>query len=156
MSVVTEGLPFARVGGAFPLTFLFNESKPAVTNRAGDCRTEKAHTMNKIMHGIVLVLFGGACWFVSLMLRMPQMAAPVRQLPAFTRLCMGVGPILVGALAILALAYCLWVWIRKTENRSSWVAFLATTMASLVFVLLPTMVAMYLPVVDALNQLGAK
>jgi glycerol-3-phosphate acyltransferase PlsY len=90
------------------------------------------------------------------MLQMPQMAVHGRQLPAFTRLCMVAGPRLVGGLAILAAAYCLWVWFRKTEARASWVGFLATTMASLVFVLLPTMVAMYLPVIDAINQLGAK
>jgi drug/metabolite transporter superfamily protein YnfA len=84
------------------------------------------------------------------------MAAHGHQLPAFSRLCMALGPILVGGLAILAAGYCLWVWIRKTESRASWVAFLATTMASLVFVLLPTMVAMYLPLVDAINRWGSQ
>jgi hypothetical protein len=112
--------------------------------------------MNKTMHGIVLVLFGSACWFVSMMLKLPQMAVHGGQLPAFTRLCMGVGPMLVGGLAILAAAYCLWVWLRKSESRASWVAFLAMTMSSLVVVLLPTMVAKYLPVIDSVNQLWAK
>jgi len=112
--------------------------------------------MNKIMHGIVLVLFGGACWFVSLLLRLPEMVVQRgHQLPAFSRLCMALGPMLLMGLAIVAAGYCLWVWIRKVENRGSWVAFLATTMASLVIVLLPIMIAMYLPLIDAINQLRA-
>jgi hypothetical protein len=110
--------------------------------------------MNKIIHGVVLALFGAACWFVSLILRLPPMAARGRMLPAFTRLCMGLGPYLLLGLAILATAYCLRVWLRKTDTGNSWVAFLATTVAALGLVLLPTIVAIYLPVVDALNHLA--
>jgi hypothetical protein len=36
------------------------------------------------------------------------------------------------------------------------VAFLATTMAALVFVMLPAIVAIYLPLVAALNHLASK
>ena len=109
--------------------------------------------MNKIIHGVVLALFGAACWFVSLILRLPTMAAPGRVLPAFTRLCMGLGPYLLLGLAILATAYCLRVWMRKTETGISWVAFLFTSMAALGLLMLPTIVAIYLPVVDVLNRL---
>lgn len=113
--------------------------------------------MNKIIHGVVLALFGAACWFVSLILRLPPMAAPGgHALPAFTRLCMGLGPYLLLGLAILATAYCLRVWMRKTDTGNSWVAFLATTVAALGFVMLPTIVAIYLPVVDALDHLAHK
>ena len=110
--------------------------------------------MNKIIHGVVLVLFGAACWFVSLILRLPMMAARDRVLPAFTRLCMGLGPYLLLGLAVLATAYCLRVWMRKTDTGNSWVAFLATTVAALGLVMLPIIVAIYLPVVDALNHLA--
>ena len=110
--------------------------------------------MNKIIHGIVLALFGAACWFVSLILRLPTMAAPGRVLPAFTRLCMGLEPYLLLGLAILATAYCLRVWIRKTDTGNSWVAFLSTSVAALGLLMLPTIVAIYLPLVDALNHLA--
>jgi len=112
--------------------------------------------MNKIMHGVVLALFGAACWFVSIILRLPQMAAGGRVAPAFTRLCMALGPIVLVGLAILATGYCAWVWTRKMDRRPSWVAFLATTVGAMGLVMLPTIVAIYLPLVDALNRLASK
>jgi hypothetical protein len=120
--------------------------------------------MNKMMHGIVLVLFGGACWFLSLILKLPLMVQPATarlaslpagqsvQLPAFTRLCMATGPVLLAALALLALGYCIYVWVRRAERQAPWVGFLATTMSALVLVLLPAVVAIYIPLVDFLNR----
>ena len=119
--------------------------------------------MNKLMHGVVLVLFGGACWFLSLILKLPLMVQPATArlpsvpagravLPAFTRLCMAVGPVLLAALALLALGYCIYVWVRRAERQAPWVGFLATTMSALVLVLLPTVVAIYIPLVDFLNR----
>ncbi len=119
--------------------------------------------MNKIMHGVVLVLFGGACWFLSIILKLPLMVQPATSrlpsvpadgavLPAFTRLCMAAGPLLLVVLALLALGYCIYVWLRRTEREAPLVAFLATTMSALVIVLLPTVVAIYLPLVDFLNR----
>ena len=119
--------------------------------------------MNKMLHAVVLVVFGGACWFVSLILKLPLMVQPATArlpsvppgqalLPAFTRLCMAAGPILLGALAFLALGYCIYVWVRKAECPAPWTGFLATTMSALVLVLLPTVVAIYIPLVDFLNR----
>lgn len=120
--------------------------------------------MNKMLHAVVLVVFGGACWFVSLILKLPLMVQPATarlpsvspgqavQLPAFTRFCMAAGPILLGALALLALGYCIYVWVRKAERPAPWTGFLATTMSALVLVLLPTLVAIYIPLVDFLNR----
>jgi len=119
--------------------------------------------MNKMLHAVVLVVFGGACWFVSLILKLPLMVQPATArlpsvppgqavLPAFTRLCMAAGPILLGALALLALGYCIYVWVRKKERPAPWTGFLATTMSALVLVLLPTVVAIYIPLVDFLNR----
>ncbi len=119
--------------------------------------------MNKMLHAVVLVVFGGACWFVSLILKLPLMVQPATArlpsvppggavLPAFTRLCMGAGPILLAALALLALGYCSYVWVRKAERPAPWTGFLATTMSALVLVLLPTLVAIYIPLVDFLNR----
>src|ERR1035437_3759855 len=47
--------------------------------------------LNKLAHGVVLVLFGAACWFVWALLQLPSMVrvhGVALQLPAFTRLCM--------------------------------------------------------------------
>lgn len=123
--------------------------------------------MNKVMHAVVLVVFGGACWFLSLILKLPMMVLPATArlgsnplepaaaLPAFTRMCMGAGPIILVVFALLALGYCVYVWVRKAERPASWTGFLATTMSALVVVLLPTMVAIYIPVVDFLNRSAA-
>ncbi len=119
--------------------------------------------MSKMMHAVILVVFGAACWFMSLILKLPLMVQPAitrlpsvppgqAVLPAFTRACMFVGPILLGVLAFLALAYCIYVWVRKAERPAPWTGFLATTMSALVLVLLPTVVAIYIPLVDFLNR----
>ena len=118
--------------------------------------------MNKALHALVFVFFAGACWFVSLMLKLPLMVQPMAAklpalapgqtvLPAFTRLCMAVGPILLGVLVLAALGYCLWVWLRKAGRQAPWVSFLATGMSALVLVVLPTVVAIYLPLIAFLN-----
>jgi hypothetical protein len=119
--------------------------------------------MNKVMHAVVLAVFAGACWFLSLILKLPLMVlGPIARLPsvppgqavlpAFTRFCMGVGPVLLALLAVVALGYCVFVWVRKGERPASWTGFLATTMSVLVLVLLPTVVAIYIPLVDFLNR----
>ena len=115
--------------------------------------------MNKLAHGIILAFFGAACWLVWALLQLPLMVrvhgvAP--QLPAFTKFCMTVGPSAVVGLAALATGYCVWVWSRKTENRTSWVGFLATATGSLFLMTLPIVVAIYLPLVVALQGLPAK
>jgi hypothetical protein len=120
--------------------------------------------MNKTLHAIVLILFGTACWFMSLMLKLPMMVqnmaaklTPPGQsvLPAFTRLCMTVGPILLAIFAAAALGYCIYIWVRKGERQAPWIGFLATTMSAVVLVVLPIVVAIYLPLVDFLNRSAA-
>jgi len=73
-------------------------------------------------------------------------------LPAFTQFCMAAGPVMLATLAVLALGYCIYVWVRGAERQAPWVGFLATTMSALVLVLLPTVVAIYLPLVNLLNS----
>ena len=120
--------------------------------------------MNKILHSIILILFGGACWFLSMVLlklplmvqamtaRLPSASPGLPALPAFTRFCMVAGPCLLAVFAFLALGYCVYVWVQKTERPAPWTGFLATTMTGLVLVLLPAGVALYLPLVDFLNR----
>ena len=115
--------------------------------------------MNKILHGFVLLIFSAACWFMAMMLRLPAMVGahvPSVPLPAFTRFCMGIGPLVLAGLALAAAVYCIYVWSRKAESRATWIGFLATTMSSLVLVLLPILVAMYLPLVAFVNRLPAQ
>jgi hypothetical protein len=115
--------------------------------------------LNKIAHGIVLALFGVACALVWALLQLPPMVrvqGAQLQLPAFTRLCMALGPVVIIGLAMVATGYCLWVWFRKAENRRSCVGFLATATGSLFLVTLPIVVAIYLPLVNALQHLPAK
>lgn len=115
--------------------------------------------LNKLAHGVVLAFFGVACWFVWVVLQLPGMVrlhGVELHLPAFTRLCINLGTWIVVGLAIAATTYCLRVWIRKADNRSSWVGFLATVTAALLFVTLPTIVAIYLPLVNALQHLGTQ
>jgi hypothetical protein len=123
----------------------------------------KRKNMNKLMHAVVLAVFAGACWFLALILiKLPMMVLPATArlrsvpleqaaLPAFTRLCMGAGPVLLAVFGLLALGYCIYVWARKAERVAPWTGFLATTMSALVLVLLPSMVAIYIPLVDFLN-----
>jgi hypothetical protein len=114
---------------------------------------------NKLAHGIVLVFFGVACWLVWALLQLPLMVrlhGVALQPPAFTRLCMGVGPGVIIGLALLATAYCIWVWLRKTETARSWVGFLATATGSLFLLTLPIVVAIYLPLINALQTLQAR
>ena len=110
--------------------------------------------MNKMLHAVVLVFFGIACWFLSMMLKLPAMVGRSSgvQMPAFTRLCVACGPFLTAGLVISALAYCIYVWTRRAEKRAGWVGFLATSMSALVLVVMPTVVAMYLPLVDFINR----
>ncbi len=115
--------------------------------------------MNKIAHGIVLAFFGVACWLVWALLQLPLMVklrGVELHLPAFTRFCMGIGPFVVIGLATIATGYCIWIWRGKGESRCSWVGFLATATGSLFLVTLPICVALYLPLVNALNNLPAR
>ena len=112
--------------------------------------------MNKLAHGIVLAFFGVACWFAWACFKVPLMIRPGLELPAFTKLCIAVGPAVVIALAVLATAYCLWVWFGEGESRKSWVAFLATASSALLLVMLPNAIATSLALINAVNHLPIK
>jgi hypothetical protein len=113
--------------------------------------------MNKIIHGLVLVFFSIGCWFLWGLLTASEncMMGLFRSqpLPAFTRLCLECRPVFY-ALPVLALAWCVFVWLRTTESRNSWVGFFAVSASVIMLAVFPTVIAMYLPVVQAL-QIGA-
>jgi hypothetical protein len=108
--------------------------------------------MNKIAHTLTLAVFAIACWFLWAILTLAPHTAQGRQLPEFTRLCVGLRPLMT-VLPILAAAYCLWVWFRKTDRLPSWVVFFAMTMSVLVLVTLPVLIAAYLPLINVANHL---
>jgi hypothetical protein len=113
-------------------------------------------TTNKIAHGIVLAFFALATWFLWGLLRLSGAVRLDHAIPAYTRLCIGIGPQVLTSLVVVAGLYCGWVWIRKLESKNSWVAFLATTTGALVLVIVLVVLAAYLPLLDALNQLAHK
>ena len=114
--------------------------------------------MKKFIHTLVLAVFAFGCWLTWVILKLAPVAVIKRanpSLPGFTELCISLRPVVI-ALPILAAAYCVWVWFRKAGRVPSWVGFFAATMRMLVVVALPAMVAAYLPLLSALNQLPGK
>ncbi len=109
--------------------------------------------MNKLIHALILAVFAIACWFVWGMLTLTLHVGRGGHLPAFTRFCVGLRPVAV-ILPLMAALYCIYVWMRKTDERRSWVSFFAATMCALVLVTLPTFGAAYLPLVETLNRLS--
>jgi len=59
----------------------------------------------------------------------------------------------VVALPILAAVYCVWVWFRKADRVPPWIGFFAATTGLLV-VVLAAILAAYLPLLGAVNQLA--
>ena len=56
-------------------------------------------------------------------------------------------------LPVLALGYCVYVWFSKNDTRKSWVGFFAVTMMVLIFVMVPTIIAAWLPMRDIVINL---
>ena len=113
--------------------------------------------MNKAIHGLIAASFAFACWCLWGMLTLTSrvMLRVSDHPPAFTQLCVGLRP-LFAVLPVVAAVYCLYVWIRKADLRRSWVAFFAATMGSLVLVMLPTLIAVWLPVIQFIDLTGKK
>ena len=112
--------------------------------------------MNKFIHAIILALFGISCWFVWAILTLSMhIGGDGHVLPGFTRLCLGLRPVL-SVLPVLAAAYCVYVWARKNDGRLPWIGFFAAATGALVLVMLPAFIAVYLPLLDSINRLASK
>jgi hypothetical protein len=111
--------------------------------------------MKKLAHILVLTVFAAACWLLWCILHLPSLVAHGQTLPAFTILCVGLRPVMI-VFPILAAIYCVWILFRKTGPLPSWVGFFAATMSVLVLVTLPTLIATYLPLANAVNHLTSK
>jgi len=115
-------------------------------------------SMKKFIHAIILAVFGFGClctWGLLGLAPTPLIRHLDLSLPAFTVLCISLRPVLM-ALPAVAAAYCLWVWCRKADRVPSWTGFFAAAMGALVMVTLPVMVAVYLPLLEAMNNLAGK
>jgi predicted membrane-bound mannosyltransferase len=77
-----------------------------------------------------------------------------RLLPVFSQLVIDCGPWLVVP-PLLAAAYCIYVWMKKSHRRNSWTGFFAVTMAILILLALPILVGAFLPLIDFMNSLPA-
>ena len=109
--------------------------------------------MNKPIHGLITASFGVSCWFLWGMLRLTEgyMHRVSDYPPQFTQLCVSLRPTFV-VLPILALAYCIYVWCRKADPRRNWVGFFAAITATLMLILLPTLIAVWLPMVKFMEM----
>ncbi len=108
--------------------------------------------MNKSIHALIVAVFAIACLFLSWMLALIAQLMPRMPLPGFTQFCVSLKPVLY-VLPILAVAYCCRVWFSKEATRRSWVGFFAGTMMALVLVMVPTIIATWLPMLAVVTRL---
>ncbi len=115
--------------------------------------------MNKLIHGLIAAGFGIACWFLwawlTMCARFLQHALGSEHIPGFTILVLNLRPVLV-IFPTIALAYCLYAWFRRDTGRMTWQGFFASTMAVLILLMLPSMFAVWLPLLSLVEQLGPR
>ena len=115
--------------------------------------------MNKVIHGLIVVVFGIACWFLWAWLTMSatfmQRVLTSEHIPAFTILVLNLRPLLF-ILPGLAAVYCLCIWFRRDQTRATWQGFFASTMGVLVLLLLPCLFSVWLPVLSIIEKLGPR
>jgi hypothetical protein len=54
----------------------------------------------------------------------------------------------------LACLWCIYAWFRKAQGQHAWVGFFAATMGVLVLVMLPTIIAAWLPMIHIIESIG--
>ncbi len=116
---------------------------------------------NKILHGVILIFFALGCWFLWVLLHFPPMMQhdlQGRPLPAFTTFMvdMFLNNSLIAVPPILAAAYCVYIWSRKSKRDCAWMGFFAVTMGTLFLLTFQILVALLLPVIAFMNNVGAK
>lgn len=115
--------------------------------------------LNMIIHGLILVFFSIGCFFMWALLSLPELmerSFTGLMMPAFTQFILGFRPYLF-APPLLAAIYCLYVWILKSNGRSSWMGFFSMTMAALVLLTFPVIMAVLMPMIAFMDtQIVAK
>jgi hypothetical protein len=102
--------------------------------------------MNRITHGLVTVAFSFAClclWSLLSVLGKTS-AASGFALPAFTRFCIGLSPLLL-MLPVPVVGYCLYALFCRPQSEQAGATFLAWTMSALCLVFFPVLIALFLP-----------
>src|SRR6185295_4022821 len=107
---------------------------------------------NKIIHVLLLIFVAAGCWFLWGTLKIAVMAGLGHDVPAFTRLAIALRDAFVIP-PLIALVYCLVVFLRHENARNSWMGFFAAAAGFLILFALPVAVAVYLPLIDRLNHL---
>jgi len=102
--------------------------------------------MKKLTHVLITITFTFACLSLWAMLTAVANLSPhwSQTLPAFTRLCLSLSPLLL-ALPVPVLAYCVFALIRKHSTPEAGTAFAAWTMTALCLVFFPVLMAVLLP-----------
>lgn len=128
-----------------------------VTTRAGSSQTHQR--MNRAIHGLITATFAFGCWclwaLLTLDLRFVEGVFAGAQLPPFTRLCLGLRPLLV-VLPILAAAYCALVCFRRKSADHTWTGFFAAAITVLLLATLLVIIALWLPLTEVILRLGSR
>jgi hypothetical protein len=108
-----------------------------------------------IVPSLILLFFSVGCWLLWGLLHFPDMVMAATKgemfLPAFTKLVVELRAYLVVP-PVLAAAYLVCAWFWKSKNRSSWVGFFASTIAALVLLTLPILIAVLLPMIAFIHH----
>jgi hypothetical protein len=115
--------------------------------------------LDKVVHGLVLLYFVTACWFLWGILAVSRMMAPAfsrlqkgRPIPRFTEMFLDLAHYWYIP-PLLALIYCGFVWTRNLYGRRTWFGFFAIATAALLLLALPVLIAAVLPAIDFLNSM---
>ena len=102
--------------------------------------------MKKLTHVLITLTFAFACLSLWAMLTaLGKVAAnSTRALPGFTRMCLGLSPLLL-TLPIPVVGYCLYAFFRRQQSEQSSTTFLACTTSVLCLVFFPVFLAVFLP-----------
>lgn len=130
-----------RVGGAEKL-----EREFAKVNR---------NPRQLIIQSLILLFLCIGCWLLWGLLHLPDMVLAATKgelfLPAFTVLLVSYRAYLLVP-PLLAAVYLAYDWFGKSKERSSWVGFFASTMAALVLLTLPILIAVLLPLIAFIHH----
>lgn len=108
--------------------------------------------MKKLTSALVLAVFGFNCWFAWAMLTLLlDIRNAGRVLPHFTNLCISLRPLLV-LLPIVAVAYGLWLWLRKPTNVPAWTSLIVITMTLRILFVFPALLTSYWLVIDPVRS----
>jgi hypothetical protein len=115
--------------------------------------------MHKMIPGFMVVFFGLGCallwWMLTLVLQATQRFLPGFRVPPFTSLCISLRPALI-ILPISAVACCVYAWARRIESREAWLGFFAALVMALQLMMLPVVIAAWLPLLNIIEKIGSK